>query len=128
MSPARRVNQEQVTPSQDTPQASTSRPRTRQQASIEDQPQGNATREGQSSPIRGSSLFEQSNDEQANNNSEDDGEPLPMQDTHITREQAIAQAQDVGTPLFAPQQYQAKRVNRTLALQVISSLGTLPKG
>ena len=38
-----------------------------------------------------------------------------MQDTHITREQAIAQARDVGTPLFAPQQYQAKRVNRTLA-------------
>ncbi len=103
VSPSRSVNQEQVTPSQATPQASTSRPRTRQQASIEAQAQGNATREGQSSPIRGSRLFEQSNDEQANNDSEDDGEPLPMQDTHITREQAIAQAQDVGTPLLTPQ-------------------------
>src|SRR5438132_1511752 len=41
VSPARRVNQEQVTPSQDTPQESTLRPRTRQQASIEDQAQGN---------------------------------------------------------------------------------------
>ena len=80
------MNQEQVTPSQATLQASTSRPRTRQQASIEAQAQGNATREGQSSPIRGSRLFEQSNDEQANNDSEDDGEHLPMQDTHITRE------------------------------------------
>src|SRR5438128_4968723 len=71
--------------------------------------------ERQSSPIRRSILFEQSNDEQANINSEDDGEPLPMQDTHIIREQAIAQAQDVGTPLLAPQQHQVKRVNWTLA-------------
>src|SRR6266542_569490 len=38
-----------------------------------------------------------------------------MQDTHITREQAIAQAQYVGTPHLAPQQPQVKRVNRTLA-------------
>src|SRR5438105_14150773 len=38
-----------------------------------------------------------------------------MQDTHITREQAIVQAQDVGTPHLAPQQPQVKRVNRTLA-------------
>ena len=56
----------------------------------------------QSSPIRASSLFEHCNDEQANNDSEDDGEPLPMQDTHITREQAKAQTQDVGTPHLAP--------------------------
>src|SRR5438128_1855492 len=38
-----------------------------------------------------------------------------MQDTHITREQARAQAQDVGTPHLAPQQPQVKRINRTLA-------------
>src|SRR5438105_8061269 len=38
-----------------------------------------------------------------------------MQDTHITREQAIAQAQDVGIPHLAPQQPQVKRVNQTLA-------------
>src|SRR6266542_250840 len=115
VSPSRSTNQEQVTPSQATPQASISRPRTRQQARIEIQAQGNDNREGQSSPIRGSQLFEQSNNEQANNDSEDDGEPLPIQDTHITREQVIAQAQDVGTPHLAPQQPQVKRVNRTLA-------------
>src|SRR5438876_11743773 len=44
-----------------------------------------------------------------------DGEPLPMQDTRITSEQAIAQAQDIGTPHLAPQQPQVKRVNRTRA-------------
>ena len=38
-----------------------------------------------------------------------------MQDIHITREQAKAQAQDVGTPYLTPQQPQVKRVNRTLA-------------
>ena len=69
----------------------------------------------QSSPIRASRLFEKPNDEQANNESEDDGESLPMQDTHISREQANAQAQDVDAPHLAPQQLQAKRVNRTLA-------------
>ena len=35
-----------------------------------------------------------------------------MQDTDISREQASAQAQDVGPPLFAPQQPQVKRINR----------------
>src|SRR6266542_1140493 len=117
MSPSRITNQEQATPRQATPQASTSRPRTRQQASIEAQAQAqeSAPREVQSSPIRASRLFEQPNDEQANNDSEDDGEPLPMQDTHITREQAKAHAQDVGTPHLALQQPQVKRVNRTLA-------------
>src|SRR6266508_6297421 len=115
MSSSRIVNQEQATPIQATPQASTSRPRTRQQTSIEAQTQGNASREVESSPIRASRLFEQPNDEQANNDSKDDGEPLPMQDTHITREQAKAQAQDIGTPHLAPQQPQVKRVNRTLA-------------
>src|SRR6266542_4876698 len=115
VSPSRSANQEQVTSSQAIPQASTSRPRIRQQASIEAQAQGSTSREGQSSPIRGSRLFEKSNDEQANNDSEDDGEPLPMQDTHIIREQAMAQAQDVGTPHLAPQQPEVKRVNRTLA-------------
>ena len=103
MSPSRSANQEQVTSSQAIPQARTSRPHTRQQARIEVQAQGNDNREGKSSPIRGSKLFKQSNNEQANNDSEDDREPLPMQDTHITREQAIAQAQDVGTPHLAPQ-------------------------
>src|SRR5436190_10440889 len=73
ISPSRSANQEQVTSSQAIPQASTSRPRTRQQARIEVQTQGNDAREGQSSPIRGSILFEQPNNEQANNDSEDDG-------------------------------------------------------
>ncbi len=80
-SPSRVVTQEQATP-----QAITSRPRTRQQASIEAQAQGSTHIEVQPSPIRASRLFEQPNDEQANGDSEDDGEPLPMQDTHISRE------------------------------------------
>src|SRR6266540_3493722 len=109
-SPSRRNNQTQATS-----QANTSRPRTRQQTNIEAQAQEIANMERPSSPIRRSRLFEKSNDEQININSEDDGEPLPMQDTHITREQAITQAQDVGTPHLAPQQPQVKRVNRTLA-------------
>ena len=113
VSPSRLNNQVQVTSCQVTLQANTSRPRTRQQANIE--AQGGILREEQPSPIRASRLFGQPNDEQANNNSEDDGEPLPMQDTHITREQARAQAQDVGTPNLAPQQPQVKRVNWTLA-------------
>src|SRR6266498_3149224 len=109
--------QDQVSPSRkrNQTQENTSRSRTRQQTSIEAQAQETTNRERQSSPIRRSILFEQSNDEQANNDSEDDGEPLPMQDTYITREQAIAQAQDIGTPHLAPQQPQVKRVNRTLA-------------
>ena len=115
MSPSRLNNQAQVTSHQATPQANTSRPRTRQQANIEAQTQGGAPREEQLSPIRASRLFGQPNDEQATNDSEDDGEPLPMQHTHITREQARAQAQDVGTPHLAPQQPQVKRVNWTLA-------------
>ena len=82
---------------------------------MEAQAQGSAHRKVQSSPIRASRLFGQPNDEQANNDSQDDGEPLPMQDTHITREQARAQAKDVGSPHLAPQQPQVKRVNRTLA-------------
>ena len=85
-SPIRIVTQEQVTPHQATPQASTSRPCTRRQASVEAQTQENTHREVQSSPIRASWLFEHPNDEQANNDSEGDGEPLPMQDTHISRE------------------------------------------
>ena len=36
-----------------------------------------------------------------------------MQDTHISREQASVQAQDVGPPQFAPQQPQLKRIKRT---------------
>ncbi len=89
-SPTRSVTQKQATPHQATPQASTSRPRTMWQASIEAQAQESAHREVQSSPIRASRLFEHPNDELANNESEDDGEPLPMQDTHISREQASA--------------------------------------
>src|SRR6266498_3998550 len=54
VSPSRIPNQEQVTPLQATPQASTLRPCTRQQASIEAQAQGSAPREVQSSPIRAS--------------------------------------------------------------------------
>src|SRR6266498_5803125 len=115
VSPSRLNNQVQVTSHQATPQANTSRPHTRQQADIEDQAQGGIPRKEQLSPIRASRLFGQPNDEQANNDSEDDGEPLPIQDTHIKREQARAQAQDVGTPHLAPQQPQVKRVNRTLA-------------
>ena len=69
----------------------------------------------QSSPIRASRLFEHPNDKHANNDIEDDEEPLPMQDTHISREQANSQAQDVDAPHLAPQQLQAKGVNRTLA-------------
>ena len=38
-----------------------------------------------------------------------------MQDTHISREQASAQAQDVDPPRLAPQPPQVKRINRTLA-------------
>src|SRR6266542_487681 len=76
VSPSRLNNQVQATP-----QANTSRPHTRQQANIEAQAQGGVPREEQPSPIRASRLFGQPNDEQANNNSEDDGEPLPMQDT-----------------------------------------------
>ena len=38
-----------------------------------------------------------------------------MQDTHISREQASVQAQDVGPPQLAPQQPQVKRINWTLA-------------
>ena len=38
-----------------------------------------------------------------------------MQDTHISREQASAQPQDVGPPHLAPQPPQVKRINRTLA-------------
>ena len=128
MPPSKSANQEQVTSSQAIPQASTSRPRTRQQARIEVQTQGNDAREGQSSPIRGSRLFEQSNNEQANNDSEDDGEPLPMQNTYITREQAMAQAQDVGTPHLAPQQPQVKRVNRTLAHPSDLIIGSCSQG
>src|SRR5438105_661733 len=104
-----------VTQEKATPQASTSRPCTRRQGSIEAQAQESTHREVQSSPIRALRLFENPNDEQANNISEDDGEHLPMQDTHITREQASAQAQDVGTPHLVPQQPQVKRVNQTLA-------------
>src|SRR5207253_4653919 len=115
MSPSRLNNQVKAISHQVTPQANTSRPRTRQQANIEVQTQGGAPREEQLSPIRASRLFGQPNDEQATNDSEDDGEPLPMQDTHITREQARAQAQDVSTPHFAAQQPHVKRVNQTLA-------------
>src|SRR6266540_4839371 len=115
VSPSRLNNQVQVTSHQATPQANTSRHCTRQQANIEDQAQGGNPREEQPSPIRASRLFGQPNDEQAKNDSEDDGKPLPMQDTHITREQVRAQAQDVRTPHLAPQQPQVKRVNRTLA-------------
>src|SRR6266540_6918610 len=59
VSPSRSNNQVQVTSHQVTPQANTSRPRTRQQANIEVQTQGGAPREEQLSPIRASRLFGQ---------------------------------------------------------------------
>ena len=52
----------------------------------------------------------------ANDESEDDaGEPLHMQDTHISREQSSAQAQDVSPSQLAPEQPQVKLINQTLA-------------
>ncbi len=63
VSPSRLNNQVQATSHQVTPQANTSRPRTRQQANIEAQTQGGAPREEQLSPIRASRLFGQINDE-----------------------------------------------------------------
>src|SRR5207237_4410029 len=103
--------------------------RTRQQESIEAHAHANAHGQEISSPSRASRLFEHNNDSQANNESEDDdGEPLPMQDTHISREQASAQAQDVGPPQLAPQQPQVKCINRTLAHPIDLIIGSPSQG